>query len=110
MPIRQIDLNEIKAILVDPFQSLAVGTLSDCYHITTNGQGDGFIDVIEEVSMSNDVYETFSGWINEDIIHVRDEKTTESALQVSQFCDVWRAIYRTQPVDAAEKAVELGLV
>jgi len=108
--LRQLDLIEIKAILINPFQALALCALSGSSHITTNGQGSGLIEVIEEVTLLDSADETLREWINENIVHLGDEKTVENALCTAQYCDIWRDCYLTQPVSAAKKAVELGLV
>tara|TARA_R110001592_G_scaffold362873_1_gene678630 strand:- start:10392 stop:10736 length:345 start_codon:yes stop_codon:yes gene_type:complete len=108
--LREIELNEIKTILLDPLKLLAICSLSDSYHITTNGQSDGLIEVIEEITLSNNTHETLSDWIDKEIVHFASEKTADDVLATSQFCDIWRDCYISQPLDAVALSSELGLV
>lgn len=107
--VRQINLADLKAILIDPFQALAISSLSDETFITTNGQGDGLIEIIEQVKIPCELDETLEGWLDENIIYLGNAKTAEPILETAQYCDIWRDCYAEQPASAATKAAELGL-
>jgi hypothetical protein len=109
---RQIDVTEIKTTLIDSLKSIAICSLSDDVYITSNGQGDGFIEVIEQVDMSNATHETMLDFIARNLVHCEKTKSQDSRLSTAQSYDIFRDCYHDyqQSDDAKAAAVEIGLI
>lgn len=113
MPLRELNFEEVKEVLIDPWHVLVVDALGGNYAICTYGEGESNCEIVEEVEVDNDTAEQLSLLSDAEVIYY-DSLDTDSIKQrmpMAHFFDLFREYaYGKQPDDAYAKALSLGLV
>lgn len=110
MLLRQLNFEDVKKLLIDPWHVLVVDPLSDQTLICTYGQQ--VYDIIEEVDVDNDATEQLSNLADENVIFYDtfDVKEVKQIMACPHFYELWREdAYGPQTDQAYEKATSLGL-
>jgi hypothetical protein len=110
MSLRQLDFEDVKKLLIDPWHVLVVDSLCDTTLICTYGQH--VYDIIEEVDVDNDATEKLSNLADENVIFYDafNVKEVKGIMACPHFFELWREdAYGPQPDEAYEKATSLGL-
>jgi hypothetical protein len=110
MSQRQLNLEEIKELLIDPWHILVVDTLSNEMVICTYGKG--VYDIVEEISVDHEIAGLLVKLEEESVIFYDslDDEALKQKVPTAHFFDIWReSAYGPQPNEAKLKAVELGL-
>jgi hypothetical protein len=110
MSLRQLNFEDVKKLLIDPWHVLVVDSLSNETVICT--YGEKIYDVVEEVTIDNELSNQLNILVEENVIFYDslDDEELKNRLPNPHFFELWREdAYGPQPDIAYEKAAAMGL-
>jgi len=110
MPLRKLNFEDVKSLLIDPWHVLVVDALGDAMFISTYGQQ--VFNIVEEVELDIEAHEHLMNLVDENVIwyNTFDVDEIKQRFATPHFFDLWREdAYGEQPDEAYTKATEMGL-